>query len=221
MDPEREHCCFDEWAVANAKRARRKEIASGVTRQLMTALGRSRVEGRTVLDLGCGTGDLALATLARGATRATGVDLGPQAIEEARTLASERGIADRSVFLEGDAAKVPLERHDVVVLNRVFCCYPDVEGLLQNSLPAAGQVYAYSAPRSRGIVGTFNRAQLWLSNVWFRVRRRKFRGFRVYVHDLDAVDRRIREEGFVPVVESHRRLVWHLGIYERPPSGVS
>ena len=88
MDPEREHCCFDEWAVANAKRARRKEIASGVTRQLMTALGRSRVEGRTVLDLGCGTGDLALATLARGATRATGVDLGPQAIEEARTLSS-------------------------------------------------------------------------------------------------------------------------------------
>jgi SAM-dependent methyltransferase len=216
-DPESEpeRCCFDDWAVGNAKRARRKEISAGVTRDLVEALGPSRLEGRTVLDLGCGTGDLALAALARGATRATGVDLGAGAIEEARALARERLVEDRSTFQVGDAAKVPLDRHDVVMLNRVLCCYPEVDALLDNSLSAASHVYAFTAPPSAGLAGTFARAETRLANTWFRIRDKKFRGFRVHVHDLEAVDRRIREAGFHRIVAGRRRLVWHLAIYER------
>jgi magnesium-protoporphyrin O-methyltransferase len=215
MEPEPERCCFDDWAAGNAKRARRKEITAGVTRDLVEALGPSRIEGRTVLDLGCGTGDLALATLARGATRATGIDLGPGAIEEARGLTRERSVEDRSTFLVGDAAKIQLERHDVVILNRVLCCYADIDALLENSLSAASSVYAFTAPPSTGLAGTFVRAQTRLANSWFRIRDKKFRGFRAYVHDLEAVDRRVREAGFLPMVEGRRRLVWHLAIYER------
>ena len=140
MEPEPEQCCFDEWAKGNAKRARRREIAAGITRDLLDALGQSRLEGRTFLDLGCGTGDLALAALARGVTRATGIDLGPGAIEEARALALERHVEDRSTFSVGDAANAHLDAHDVVVLNRVLCCYPDANALLENSLPAASHV---------------------------------------------------------------------------------
>lgn len=215
MEPEPERCCFDDWAAGNAKRARRKEITAGVTRDLLEALGPSRLEGRTVLDLGCGTGDLALATLARGATRATGVDLGPGAIEGARALARERLVEERSTFQVGDAAKVRLDRHDVVLLNRVFCCYPEIESLLDNSLSAASHVYAFTAPPSAGLAGTFARAETRLANTWYRIRDKKFRGFRVHVHDLKAVDRRVREAGFRPIVEGRRRLVWHLAIYER------
>ena len=214
-EPERERCCFDDWAAGNAKRARRKEITAGVTRDLVEALGQSRLEGRTVLDLGCGTGDLALATLARGAARATGVDLGPGAIEEARALARERRVEDRSTFKMGDAATIHLEEHDIVLLNRVLCCYPEVIALLDNSLRATRHVFAFTAPPSAGLAGTFARAETRLANIMFRIRERKFRGFRVHVHDLEAVDRRIREAGFRPVVEGRRRLVWRLAIYER------
>ena len=215
MEPDPEHCCFDDWAAGNAKRARRKEVTAGVTRDLIEALGRSRLEGRTVLDLGCGTGDLALATLARGAARATGVDLGSGAIEGARALARERMVQDRSTFQVGDAAKIHLEEHDVVLLNRVLCCYPEVDALLENSLHAARQVFAFTAPPSSGIAGVFARVETRLANMIFRLRDRKFRGFRVYVHDLAAVDRRVRQAGFRPTVEGRRRLVWQLAIYER------
>lgn len=215
MEPEPEHCCFDDWAAGNAKRARRKEITAGVTRDLVEALGRSRLTGRTVLDLGCGTGDLALATLVRGATRTTGVDLGSGAIDNARALARERMVQDRSTFQVGDAAKMHLEEHDVVVLNRVLCCYPEVDALLDNSLQAARHVFAFTAPPSSGIAGTFARVETRLANMMFRLRDRKFRGFRVYVHDLGAVDRRVRQAGFRPTVEGRRRLVWQLAIYER------
>jgi predicted RNA methylase len=215
MDPEPEHCCFDDWAAGNAKRARRKEITAGVTRDLVKALGQSRIEGRTVLDLGCGTGDLALATLARGATRATGVDLGSGAIEEARALARERSVEDRSTFQVGDAAKVHLDEHDVVLLNRVLCCYAEDSALLDNSLRAARHVFAFTAPPSSGVAGTLARVETRLANIMFRIRDRKFKGFRVYVHDLEAVDRRVRQAGFRLTVEGRRRLVWHLAIYER------
>ena len=169
-----------------------------------------------MLDLGCGTGDLALGALARGATRASGFDLGSGAIEEARSLARERGVDDRATFAVGDAAKVRLDPHDVVLLNRVLCCYPDVDALLANSLSAAGSVYAFTTPPSEGLAGFFARAETHIANAWFRVRDRKFRGFQVYVHDLEAVDRRVREAGFLPVIMGRRRLVWHLAVYERP-----
>jgi len=215
MEPEPERCCFDDWAAGNAKRARRKEITAGVTRDLVKALGPSRLEGNTVLDLGCGTGDLALATLARGATRATGVDLGRGAIEEARALARERSVEDRSTFEVGDAAKVQLREHDVVLLNRVLCCYPEVNALLDNSLQAARLVFAFTAPPSSGLAGIFARAETRLANIVFRIRDRKFSGFRAYVHDLEAVDRRVRQAGFHPTIVGRRRLIWHLAVYER------
>ena len=55
-----------------------------------------------------------------------------------------------------------------------------------------------------------------MANTWFGIRDRKFHGFRVHVHDLETVDRRVRESGFLPVIEGRRRLVWHLAVYERP-----
>jgi len=215
MEPEPDPCCFDGWAAGNAKRARRKGISAGITKDLLDALG-SSVGDRSVLDLGCGAGDLALGALENGAARATGFDLGPGAIEEARALARERGVEDHATFVVGDAAKMPLGPHDVVLLNRVLCCYPDVDSLLDNSLSAARYVYAFTAPPSAGLAGSFARAETRMANAWFRIRDRKFHGFRVYVHDLRAVDRRVREAGFLPVAEGRRRLVWHLAVYERP-----
>ena len=103
-----------------------------------------------------------------------------------------------------------------MLLNRVLCCYPDVDSLLDNSLSAARSVYAFTAPPSVGLAGIFARAETRMANAWFRIRDRKFRGFRVHVHDLEAVDRRVREAGFLPVTEGRRRLVWHLAVYERP-----
>lgn len=207
-------CCFDEWASHNAERARKQGTAAPITRHLLAALEAQDLKGKTVLDLGCGTGDLALATLARGAASADGIDLGAGAIEEARSLAEERGLADRATFAVGNGAVVPLSRHDVVALNRVLCCYPSVDQLLANSLSAASDVYAYTAPIHTGSVGLFNRILIGIGNVWYRLRDRKFQGFRAFVHDLDAVDRRIAEAGFRKEHGAHRR-VWQVAVFTR------
>lgn len=208
-------CCFDEWAANSAARARKRGVGAPITGRILRALERQGLVGRTVLDVGCGTGDLALATLASGAERATGVDLGPGAIEQARTLAAERGLTDRAAFSLGDGAEVTLVRHDVVALNRVLCCYPRVDRLLENSLGAAGSLYAYTAPVHTGPMGVFNRVSVGISNAWFRFRAKKFRGFQAFVHDLDAVDRMIEAAGFRPVHRSRERFVWQLAVFSR------
>lgn len=207
-------CCFDEWASHNAKRARKDGTAAPITRHLLAALEGQGLRGKTVLDLGCGTGDLALEALDRGAVRVEGIDLGQGAIEEARSLADERGLADRATFVVGNGAVESLPRHDVVALNRVLCCYPTVDQLLANSLAAAGDVYAYTAPIHTGIMGRFNRISIGIGNAWYRLRDRKFQGFRAFVHDLDAVDRTITDAGFRRSDGAHRR-VWQLAVFTR------
>ncbi len=213
---EDEHCCFDDWVERWSEEARRRPTAAKVTVSLLDALERAGLRERSVLDLGCGIGDLAIETVRHGAASARGFDLSPKAIEEARRLAAERGVGDRTTFEVGDAAELDLPSADVVVLNRVFCCYPDVNALLERSLAAAGSVYGFTIPRSNGLVGAFGRTMVAVSNAWFRLRRTKYAGFRTFVHDVDRIDTRVRAAGFVPVRRETKRFVWDLAVYARP-----
>jgi len=214
-DAEPERCCFDDWVDHWATRARKKPTVAGVTASLLAALRDAGLEDRTMLDLGCGIGDLSIETVLAGAASARGYDLSEKAIGAARELAESRGVGDRTAFEVGDGAKVDLPSSDVVVLNRVFCCYPDVHNLLERSLAAAGSVYAFTIPRSTGLAGRIARIQAGIANRWYRLRSSKFGGFRVYVHDIGRIDARVRAEGFEPVRREHRRIAWDLAVYAR------
>jgi SAM-dependent methyltransferase len=213
-DQQNEPCCFDDWVDYWDRRVR-KGRPIGVTAPLVDALERAGLAERTVLDVGCGIGDLAIETLARGAVSATGYDLSAKAIEHGRELASRRGFAERVTFEVGDGSIVELPPADVVVLNRVVCCYPNADGLLDRTLHSAGSVFAFTAPVSGGGIGALNRAWNGFWNGWYALRRKKFGGFRTFVHDLDAIDARVRGEGFSRVTHERRRVVWDLAVYTR------
>lgn len=216
MDDKQDECCFDDWVDHWSKKARKKSTVSGVTAPLLAALEAAGIVGKSILDIGCGIGDLATEAATRGATQAFGVDLSGKAVEEARRLASERGVADRTTFQVGDGAKAPLPKADVVVLNRVFCCYPNVDGLLENSLSAAGTTYAFTTPRSTGVSGAIVKLQTRFENLWYRMRDKKFQGFQAFVHDVEQIDARVQAAGFRPIQKQRRRMVWHLAVYVRP-----
>jgi magnesium-protoporphyrin O-methyltransferase len=220
-EPEPERCCFDDWVDHWEARSRKKRIVAGVTVPLLDALREAGLEGRTVLDLGCGIGDLSIEAVRAGAASARGYDLSPRAIEAARQLATRRGVGERTTFEVGDGATADLPGADVVVLNRVFCCYPDVENLLARSLAAAGSVYAFTIPRSTGLAGRIARAQTGMANWWYRLRASKFGGFRVFVHDIGPIDARVRGAGFSPLRREHRRVAWDLAVYSRSSDGAN
>ena len=167
--------------------------------------------GRTVLELGCGRGGLLLELVRAGVARATGVDLSPASIDAARSRFKEAQLAERARLLVGDGARVPLEPHDWVILDRVMCCYADVERLLANTLPAARHIYAFTVPTSRGWRGLAARLEDWFENAWNTLRGRPCPG---YVHNLDLIEERLAMAGFRLRYRDRQRL-WHMAVYER------
>ena len=81
-----------------------------------------------------------------------------------------------------DLAATPdaVEAHDIVVLHRVVCCYPDVQRLLTAAADHATRLLVFSHPPAN----ILSRAVFAAENLLFRVRRTPFR---TYVHDPDAM----------------------------------
>jgi len=74
------------------------------------------LQGKTLIDFGCGSGILAIAALKLGAAHAIGIDIDPQAIQASRDNAQRNGVADRlELFLSED--KPDHLSADVVVAN--------------------------------------------------------------------------------------------------------
>lgn len=76
----------------------------GSTRAALTLLARLLRRGDRVLDLGSGSGILAIAAVKLGAASAIGIDIDPEANAVAARNAARNGVGDRVEFLEGDAA---------------------------------------------------------------------------------------------------------------------
>lgn len=70
----------------------------------------------TVLDLGCGSGILALACAKLG-VQARGWDLDPTAIQEAQRNAKVNRLTSRILFQTKDALRAPLPKADLIVAN--------------------------------------------------------------------------------------------------------
>ncbi len=88
--------------------------------------------GRTVLDVGCGSGGVTLHLVERhGAAHATGFDVELPVIVAARTRAWERGLSQRVDFVQGPPGRLPFrdESFDVVFSKDAMLHVPDKEAL--------------------------------------------------------------------------------------------
>ena len=89
------------------------------------------LEGKTLIDYGCGSGILAIAALKLGAARVIGIDIDPQAIEASQANAKRNGVEERlSLYLVGEQ-ELPV--CDVLVANILA-------GPLQQLAPAISQL---------------------------------------------------------------------------------
>ena len=195
-----------------ARRYRRRFEKKGLEasqRQLVEGLARAGFGDASLLEIGSGVGYLHQYLLQRGAATAVGVDLTPKMIEEAEALARKNGLAERTHYRVADFvdAAASFEPADVVLLDKVICCYPDAERMVRTSLAKAKRVYAYTIPRDRwytrlGIaVGAF---VLWLLRS----------DYRSYVHDPKQIETWVTAAGFTKRYEN-RTLVWLTDVYVR------
>lgn len=77
---------------------------------------------RDILDIGCGTGDVALAVLRRSPeTRVTGIDLSPSMLEIAAAKTRSAGVAQRAVYQSGDAMALAFGPQSFDGIITAFC----------------------------------------------------------------------------------------------------
>ncbi len=86
------------------------------TRLALAALQRLEVRGRAVLDIGCGSGVLAIAAARLGARNAVALDVDPDALASAAENIRLNHVADRVHIQTGDFRAVP-RRGDIVLAN--------------------------------------------------------------------------------------------------------
>lgn len=203
---------FGESAARHDLRTYRRSGPSRTTRWLLDGLGAGGVAGLTVLDIGAGVGAAHQALLAEGAAAATDVDGSPAYVAAAREEAIRRGTVDRVEYRVGDFVELAADiaPADLVVLDRVVCCYPDMVALVRASVDHARIRYGLVYPRDPWWIRTGAAALNALARL-FRMRTR------AYVHRTAAVDGLVRAAGFSPRLHRHS-LFWQVAVYERGPA---
>jgi len=171
-------------AHAAAARYRQKGL-DGTSRRIVDLLVAQGVEGKTVLEVGGGVGAIQFELLRAGASRAVSVELTPTYEVAAAELLAETGLAGRVErrVLDFVDAGTEVEAADIVVLNRVVCCYPDMPRLVGAAADHARGTLVLSFPKRRW----WTRVVLAMGNGGFRLTRREFH---VFLHP----PARIREE---------------------------
>ena len=108
------------------------------TRIVLRLLADAVPEGARVLDVGTGTGVLAIAALVLGAESALGVDIDPWSVANGRDNAALNGVADRLEVREGSLDVVPEAGFDVVVADIIRSILePLLPGIVERAAPGA------------------------------------------------------------------------------------
>jgi magnesium-protoporphyrin O-methyltransferase len=191
---------------------RRRYQRAGLDRSqrlLVQGLTQAGIQGAALLEVGSGVGYLHQHLLQAGAARATGIDLAERMIDEARTLAKSRGLEMRTDYRVGDFVDLAdtFEPAEVVILDKVICCYPDAQTLVRKSIAKALRLYAYTLPRDRW----YTRAGVALTAAFMRLIGSRFRPF---VHDPEQVAGAVTAAGFRKHYEN-RTLIWLTQVYVR------
>lgn len=189
--------------------AYRRRGPRGTARRLLRIFERAGVAADTLLDIGAGVGVLHHELLRGRLGSAVHVEASGAYVEAARSEATRRGHLGRVRFLHGDfLTHAPaLDPADLVTLDRVLCCYPELDSMVLVSAAKARRFWAASYPRDRWFV----RAHTDWEN---RRRRRAGNAFRTFIHPVSAIHALLRRAGLQQVLV-HRGLVWELALYAR------
>lgn len=200
---------FDEKHARSKATAYAREGVTGDERRIVDFVRGRMSPGYSVLEVGGGVGEIGLELLNDGAARALNIELATKYESVAAELIRERGLGDRVERRLGDfvreAERVPAA--DVVVMNRVVCCYPDADALVGAAADHARRYLVLTIPVDRWWI----RFGIGIGNAFLALRRNTFRG---YVHATRAVLAAAERRG-MRLAERRCGLLWQLIALER------
>jgi cyclopropane fatty-acyl-phospholipid synthase-like methyltransferase len=138
----------------------------------------SDIEGRTVLDIGCGTGELGIRLAERGAARVVGIDAAAEMIRTASDHAQRRGVGTKCEFIHADFLTHAFsETFTYSAALGVMDYVADAEGFLRRMWSLTDRRLAVSFPQSVP-------PRSWMRRVWHGLH-----GSRIYYYTSDDMQR--------------------------------
>jgi magnesium-protoporphyrin O-methyltransferase len=200
---------FDQRLADTQLERVRRRGPQKTTRLLVEALRAHGVRGRSLLDIGGGVGTLQHQLLASGAREAVDVDASSAYLRAARSEAERLGFVDRVRYHHGNFLDLAhgIPPADIVTLERVICCFDEMEELVGMSADRAQHLYGLVYPRD----AWWTRLGIWIMNLGYRLRGNPFR---VFAHKTAAVESILERRGLARISHGTTGL-WQVAVFAR------
>ena len=208
------HCCgsesiFDKKEAAKNLKKYRKKGPDKFTKLLLNALYQNELSNLSLLDIGGGIGILQHELLKKGIIKTTDVDASPASIEIAKQIMKENGTEDKANFIYSDFndCNQTVEKHDIVTMSRVVCCYPDAVSLINHSADKAVKYYGLIYPRDGVLASTIKT----IMNFTLYLKKNPFR---TYIHSERLLEETVLKNGFEEIYKG-LAFPWRVVLYKR------
>lgn len=200
---------FSQQYVRKELSRYRAEGPLRTTLLLTKALATEGVAGLSLLDIGGGVGGVQHELIDAGVEMVTSVDASSAYLAASRAEAQRRGLVDQVSYHHGNFVDLApdIAAADIVTLDRVICCYHDMDRLVSLSVERARTLYGLVYPRDRWWI----KLGLAVQNFYFWLRRNPFRSF---VHPTKSVEGILRSNGFERS-SYHQTWLWQVVVYHR------
>jgi magnesium-protoporphyrin O-methyltransferase len=201
---------FDEKYVAKKLAVYREQGPKHTTVELLGALKAKGVNGLSLLDIGGGVGDIQFGLFEMGIVQAQAAEASLAYLEASKLEAKRLGLSDKISFVHGDfvEASGAIGSSDIVTLDRVICCFDDMEKLVALSTQKARQYYGIVYPRDIwwakiGIQLYYNSRNWLMGNP-----------MRYFIYATEAVEGIVIGNGFER--RFHKEIgAWQVALFER------
>lgn len=162
-----------------------------------------------VLEIGGGIGALVFESFKQGIQQAICIDISKAYADTFLTESKERGLENKVEHHIGDFLEHSdkATEVDLVILDKVICCYEDYVELIHASSAKAKRWYAFTLPRDTFWVKIMN-------TISIRLKRLKGDSFTSYIHPISTIKELLTKAGFEEI-ESRNRWGWKSMLFER------
>ena len=187
----------------------RKNGPGKTTRLLLNALKTAGKTHESLLDIGGGVGAIQHEMAGAGIEKVVSVEASTAYLAAAKDEAVRRGYVERASYHFGDFVSLApdMAPADIVTLDRVLCCYHNVEALVSLSAARAAHLYGLVYPRDVWWMKLFRP----LFNTIFWITGNPYRFF---VHASETVEALIARQGLSRRFYK-KTFVWQVVVYER------
>jgi len=189
----------------------RRKGPSKSTRRIIEAVIATNRKGTTLIDIGGGVGAIYHELLNEFVSSAIHVDAAENYLSLARLESTRRGTQNRVQFIKGDFVDISTElpSSDIITLDKVVCCYPNIDSLLSTVASKSTGLVVLSLPREWLLI------KFMVKTMNF-VRKLSKNAFRNYVYSMSEISDILEKGGFTRTAFEVSG-IWQIFVFEKVP----